>query len=131
MASHRRLFALSCSVQKKAPANKFSNQRSLRHRICRDRKEIAQKLQQAFGLLVFRAVLGEIVEQQRLHIGLEQGDLIEQGRIEDRIGAVLKRKNILLLAPPDRRPHLDRGLGARSRGSWHPARCAATDARRW
>ena len=100
MAFHRRLFALSCSVQKKAPANKFSNQRSLRHRICRDRKEIAQKFQQAFGLLVFRAIGGDL-EQQRLHIGLEQGDLIEQGRIEDRIGTVLERKNILFLAPPE------------------------------
>ena len=60
------------------------------------------------------------MEEQRLHIGLEQGGLIDERRVEDHIRAVLEGEDVPLLPPPDGGPHLNGSPGAVAPGPGVP-----------
>lgn len=105
-----------------------SGRSGVRHR--RDWQEVVQEFQEPLGFQIFVAAPGD-AEQQRLHIGLQQGSFVNEGGVEHRIGAVLIGEDVLFLAPADGGPHFDGGLSTVAPGPGVPFNAAEQPGRRW
>jgi len=104
---------------KTATSHKFSAQRIVGKAFTGHTQEIFQEFQKSLGLVIFRFALVDL-EQQRLCELLQYRQFIDQYGIEHRIRILLKRENILLLAPADRSPHVNRLSGSCASGSGIP-----------
>ena len=102
-----------------AASDELPQQGGAGHVVGWNRQEIAEEFQQPLGLDVLLAVLGH-GKEQRLHIGLQQGSLIEQGGVEDHIRAVLVGEDVSLLPTADGGPQLDGGPGVIAPGAGVP-----------
>ena len=76
-----------------------------------NRQKIVQVFQQPLSFDILIAVPRD-AKEQRLHIGLEQGRLVDQSGVEDHIRAVLEWEDVVLLPAPDGGPHANRCLRA-------------------
>ncbi len=85
-----------------AAAHELPQQRGLGNVVRRQGQEVVQEFQKPLGLQIFRAVMGH-AEQQRLHIGLQQGCFVDQSGVEHGVGAVLIGEDVLPPRPGGRR----------------------------